>query len=287
MWSLDAVGHGDAALINLEVIGDAYDWVDNGRDLSNFMLHHLPTPAATYPLHLPFLPSDLPLHSSPIPPSTFPPITPHRSRTLVGMGHSLGGTALTFTASLLPTIFHSILLFDPILKPPNDPAAKLTERSLYMASGAMARRSQWGSREEAWTMLKANKGFFGKWDEEVLWKYVDEAMFETDDGQWALKMPPLLEAAAFLDPFRRSSSFLTSRLRNLSLHTRVHIYWAGEVPRIPPHFQPELLALSGQCRVNTDETVAGAGHMVAQDRPSEVGTSVAMKLGELLREAKL
>ena len=45
-------------------------------------------------------------------------------------------------------------------------------------------------------MLKGNKAFFGRWDDEVLWKYVDEAMYATDDGAWVLKMPPLLEAVS-------------------------------------------------------------------------------------------
>lgn len=76
------------------------------------------------------------------------------------------------------------------------------------------------------------------------------------------------------------------RLRNLSPHTRHHIYWAGVVPRIPPEYQTDVMALSGQCAVNTSETVEGAMHMVTQERPREVGVQVATKLGELLGDGR-
>lgn len=64
----------------------------------------------------------------------------------------------------------------------------------------MSKRSEWESRDEAWTSLKANKGFFGRWDDEVLASYVDEAMYATEDGKWRLKMPPLVEAVSPLTP---------------------------------------------------------------------------------------
>ena len=42
IWSLDMINQGDAALLNRHTLGDTFDWVDNGRDILQFILSYLP-----------------------------------------------------------------------------------------------------------------------------------------------------------------------------------------------------------------------------------------------------
>ena len=63
------------------------DWQDNSRDILHFLLHYLPPRAS---------PLELPTHLPPLPAHTAQTRRTHGlvSRTLIGVGHSLGGTTL-------------------------------------------------------------------------------------------------------------------------------------------------------------------------------------------------
>ena len=63
------------------------DWQDNSRDILHFLLHYLPERAST---------SDLPVHLARLPARVAQTrrTSGFASRTLIGVGHSLGGTTL-------------------------------------------------------------------------------------------------------------------------------------------------------------------------------------------------
>jgi hypothetical protein len=134
------------------------DRSDYGRDLANFLIHYLPEGSRSYsediPLRLPRL-SDL--------------IVEERikkgfsDRTLVAMGHSLGGDAVYVTINTMPPLtsysitpvfravcaisypklFSSVILTETTLFPPSNNKPNIR---LGFVSGSLGRRSSWASR---------------------------------------------------------------------------------------------------------------------------------------------
>jgi pimeloyl-ACP methyl ester carboxylesterase len=110
------------------------DWYDNTRDILNFLWHYLPeNPSAgrEWPLHLPILPSSI---------STLRKKSGFASRTLVSIGHSLGGGTTALAAYNAPQLFSTLILVDPIIESRDE-----YDRS-PLPYGAVKRRSHWPSR---------------------------------------------------------------------------------------------------------------------------------------------
>ena len=101
VWSWDAVQHGDAAVVNVAnqsgicassvfVFGATrdnaplVDWLDNSRDIANFLLHYLPehVEATVLPTRLERLPTSV---------TNAREEHGYRTRKLVVAGHSFGG----------------------------------------------------------------------------------------------------------------------------------------------------------------------------------------------------
>jgi len=193
LWALDSVHQGDSGVLNDGLLGDAFNWADNGRDILAFIINHInspqaldpapppPTPLTPAPSDRSLLLLDNPTPTLPhtYPPNPYPPqsipdtaplVSPPSARTfgarrIIGVGHSLGGGGLAFAASALPSVFAGAILVDPVLPPLGK-----TVRPLTM--GALVRREEWASR------AAAREGFLGKpffraWDERVLAKYVE------------------------------------------------------------------------------------------------------------------
>ena len=102
VWAWDAVQHGDAAVVNAEnlsgictssVLSTAtpwgmtirlVDWLDNARDIANFMVHYLPedVDATVLPIRLLRLPASV---------TSVREEHGFHTRKLVVVGHSFGG----------------------------------------------------------------------------------------------------------------------------------------------------------------------------------------------------
>ena len=184
------------------------DWQDNARDILNFVSRYLPSRADAFR-------GDLPVHL----PRVSDGVESARlqdgfggERTLVGIGHSLGGAAVyvfvldilssrsccfnylltpihfpprTLAAINNPALFSSLILVDPVICPPyvtRGPNVRV------LALGSVQRRHTWKTREEARTQLASSR-YFAAWDPEVLDNYVQFGLTPTDDGTVKLKMP--------------------------------------------------------------------------------------------------
>lgn len=102
VWAWDAVQHGDAAIVNADSLSGictfnatilqqrirgltitSVDWLDNTRDIANFLVHYLPEDLeATLPTRLPRLPASV---------TKVRGEHGYRTRKLVVVGHSFGG----------------------------------------------------------------------------------------------------------------------------------------------------------------------------------------------------
>lgn len=185
------------------------DGADGARDMLHFLRFYMPeaTTSGALPTHLPRLPdatADARLARG------------FADRTVVGIGHSLGGTCLyahqislvyfqadpllsrsTLAAIAQPAFFRgsSIICIDPFICAPYCNAGPTI---MNFVAGALARRSSWPSRAAALATFKANP-FFASWDPAMLALYVDCALYRpspTSDAV-ALKTDNVQEAILY------------------------------------------------------------------------------------------
>jgi lipase len=108
----------------------------------------------------------------------------------VGVGHSLGGHAMTLAAALGPKAFSSLLLLDPVIR----------RRDAYVGPWTGARfvakrRNRWISPREMFGRFE-NRPPFDSWDRAVLRDYCEYGLLADGDG-FVLACPPAVEAEIY------------------------------------------------------------------------------------------
>lgn len=104
---------------------------------------------------------------------------------------------MIFTASTFPQLFETLILVDPTIFPADTVRWPATST---LVNGAIIRRTQWKSREEAKTLFAKNKGFYGRWHKDVLDGYVHYGLLEDEQGV-QLKVDRMQEAVSNLLSF--------------------------------------------------------------------------------------
>lgn len=270
VWALDAVQHGDSGLVNEQQdLGALFIWNDHARDILNFILNFLPETVTS---------SALPTYLSRVPPEIssarekrgFP------NRQLVVVGHSFGGCTATLAAHTTPAPFSGLVLIDPIISPSS---FSLVEYVRQRIVGALARRSVWSSREEAYSLLRKSS-FFGTWDPEVLRSFVNYALVEDSSGKVRLKCSNILEAVVFADTMRSVEAWSVLP----QIDKRIAMKW------IIPSYEKSILksyelvqeAVWRRPENVTNTLVRTAAHIIVQDSPREL----ARGLHEFLQRSK-
>jgi len=149
-------------------------------------------------------------------------------RTLIGMGHSFGAAMTLKVAADNPGLFKALVLLDPIVFP--GPvwlgARMLSALGLHpMTKGALRRRREWASRQEALERLRG-RGIYEGWTEEALECFVEYATADAD-GSRVLRCPPELEAEIYGRPVYPWPSFRKVQVPVLFL------YGASSYPFFP------------------------------------------------------
>lgn len=254
IWAMDAVNHGDSALLNKSNLGDIFEWSDHARDILNFVAN--------------FLPESMDACNDPSLPQVSEQVSQQRrdhgfkSRIVVGLGHSLGGCTLVRAVIESPNLFSSVILVDPVIYP------SYSLRSLEIdgyIKGALARREHWPDRETARAAL-LNLPFFQAWNPDVLADYVTYGMYEFE-GEVKLKCPGYQEAATFSENGR-----LPCEVWELlpSLDERVPLKWimdsnnastSSKFDETTPQTVWRRPANSSNIRIQE------AGHLIPQETP--------------------
>ncbi|TRM57568.1 hypothetical protein BD626DRAFT_560288 [Schizophyllum amplum] len=292
----EAVQHGEAALINRAALRGLYSWRDNARDILNFLLHFIPAEAShdSLPAHLPRVPSAE---------TATRRVAGLTRRHVVAIGHSFGGctrcavivrllatnqlkltnivpssdasarrpcSALaTLTPPYGPLLIRSLVLIDPVIMAPKSGHNKSGLQVL--ASGAVGRRGQWASREDAREQFLASP-FFQRWDPEVLDAYVQNGLYE-QDGQVHLCMSPHDEALMFAEG--RTSWEVYKRLPSLT--SDVELRWI-----MPGRDRRRMLNSLGSAEEAerrvwlrpenaSNVRIEGAGHLIPHEKPEQLG----------------
>ncbi len=191
-------------------------------------------------------------------------------RSIVGVGHSMGGVFTLWAAVQRADLFRAVVLVDPVILS----AARLwavrlfrllrLEPRLPLVQSALRRRRTWPSRRACYEQYR-DKPFFAAWPDDSLWAYVEAGTREQPGGQVELVYPPEWEAHIFstapTDVWRA-----VPKLRLPALVVR------GERSAT---FRPESLArmrrLLPQARF---ALISDAGHLAPMERPAETGAAL-------------
>ncbi|GAA5925858.1 alpha/beta fold hydrolase [Sporobolomyces koalae] len=281
VWALDCVVQGDSAVLNDEVLGPVFNWMDHGRDILNFLVSYIDgnpsdPSSATTPTLKPASNVDQSLlkldNTTPVPAGANSPAQrKYRDRLIVGIGHSLGGGGTAFAATACPSLFSSVIFLDPVLVEPP------TRSTRPLAIGALVRKQKWKTREEALAGFQ-KKAFFRAWDEQVLQAYSQFGLKDTSEGV-ALKTTARLEALTFADAAVTASIRANQRLASLPPVLPVHFVWADENRSVLKESNIEQIC-KRQVPHSTMSRVEGAGHLIVHEKPR----LTAQRIGEFLKK---
>lgn len=268
VWAWESIQHGDAAIINRGSLSKFFDWSDNTRDIVNFFTNFLPSQPS---------PARLPLHLTRIPEIESLDRRSHGflHRRVMVVGHSYGGCTSTLAVQNFPALFDSLVLIDPVIPKPftSEEVGKVYhDKTDVLLTGSLLRRDTWSSREEALATFLKNP-FFRAWHPDVLSVYVDAGLYETTDDQGnavvKLKMPGIYESICFSERVVGHEVY-----HNLAaIEERIPIRWI--VPGTDEADQFGAPGATGQRvwarpRNSSNIRIAGAGHLIAQERPIEL-----------------
>ncbi|KAF9530599.1 Alpha/Beta hydrolase protein [Crepidotus variabilis] len=266
VWAWEAVQHGDAGLINAASASGTFDWSDNARDIVNFLSNFLPTRATN---------GDLPTRLTRVPEREVKERLEagfHRRR-VVFVGHSLGGTSLSFAACLYPALCTSLVLIDPIiLETPTEVESGAGRKGIQMMiGGAISRRNEWPSREAVLTGFLESP-FFRAWDPSVLKVYIECATYTTPSGTTKLKMPGILEAIVFADFYTAMEVFRHFHTLDKNIPLRCILPGKDEAMGIPGG---SVKWVELRPTNSTNVKIPGTGHLIPHEAPRELADDLA------------
>lgn len=265
VWCWEAVQHGDAALINETNLSGIFDWQDNARDIAHFLLYYLPEDASSkaLPTHLHLLPETI---------SESRKNKGFSSRSLVAVGHSLGGCSSVLAALNFPALFSSMILVDPVIINHGGYSPHI----FMLKMAALTRRERWSSREEALRLFKASP-FFGAWHPDTLQLYVTYGLCEDPQGGVKLKMSSVHEALVFAD--RIASNEAWELLEKVD--ERIELRWI--VPGKPGD-KGIMGEEATRVRVwrrpanSSNVVIHSAGHLIPHESPEELAQQISIFL---------
>ncbi|XP_063933961.1 uncharacterized protein LOC135145744 [Zophobas morio] len=100
----------------------------------------------------------------------------------VGIGHSMGATALAMAEYMKPGTFSHLILIEPVMFPPPYYNDLLTD----LAEWALLRRESFSSKKAAKDHMSKVEPF-KSWHPLALCAYIDGGLVQREDGDWHLK----------------------------------------------------------------------------------------------------
>lgn len=182
-------------------------------------------------------------------------------------GHSMGGTASLLAAAEAPARVRSLVLFDPVILPPEaqQPAASAgLAAPSPMVRGALRRRREFPSRQAAIEAYR-DRGAFRTWTEAQLVDYVAAGFRDRPDGTVELACAPEWEVSNYVNQRHDSwAAFAgsTCPIRILRAETDS-----------PGRLDGRLDALTASERISV-ETIPGTTHFLPMERPELVREAI-------------
>ncbi|KAI0654112.1 alpha/beta-hydrolase [Cubamyces menziesii] len=207
------------------------------------------------------------------------------SRKLVGIGHSMGATAIILSHTYQPPLpYVSVVLVDPMLLPSwvdSSPSNGGTRNILL--EGAEKRRDIWPSREEAWQQFTSRPAW-KIWDERVLKLYVQHGLRELPTAEYpdrtegvTLTYTKAQETACYRDKLGRTKAY--RYLPYLCDVLPVHFIW-GEMPDpiLTAEVKNTVMSEGTQGKHASEKRIKGAGHLLPQMQPERLAAALTSTL---------
>lgn len=197
-----------------------------------------------------------------------------RSQRLVGIGHSLGGVAITILQNLEPAFeFSSVILVEPMLSTTAEAVEPL--RSILIKY-AYERRDVWPSREFAYKNLKSRQRC-ERWDPRVLDLYIKFGL-RTHPGARHPRAPyngvslacsREEEVTMYREPDGATKP--VQDLDKVCSRMPVSIVFGSDNDYIPRAVQDALIDPTSGWRFSSVTRIDGVGHLVPQHTPNQLG----------------
>jgi pimeloyl-ACP methyl ester carboxylesterase len=195
---------------------------------------------------------------------------------VIGIGHSVGGVATIHAAIKRPEKFSRLILIEPTMLSPFLLFPLWLIRSVGrtprfgLIDGALRRRDTWANVEEAFEYFK-EKRLFARWPQDVLRAYAESITAPAGDGTLTLSWPREWEAQIYRTmptdvwplPRKIKQPFLL-------MHGELSDTFGPMSARVFRLLRPDTRMI----------TIKGAGHLVPQEKPDEVGKVIAEYLGK-------
>jgi pimeloyl-ACP methyl ester carboxylesterase len=197
-------------------------------------------------------------------------------RPVIGIGHSLGSITTMVAAVQHPERFSHLVLIDPTLLRPRMLWVIRIMRLLRQGNRfppvqvALHRRRTWENTEAAFAYFRG-KPLFVRWSDDAVRTYTESITAPNGEGSVSLVYSPEWEAQIYktvaTDVWRWPGRITQPVLVIRGEHTDVFTEACAR----------NFLRLNPRVRI---VTVAGAGHLVPQEQPEQVGKLIKAFLGE-------
>lgn len=196
---------------------------------------------------------------------------------VIGIGHSMGGHALT-AAAAERDVFTSLLLLDPTIASPDDYSGAHSYPKQFADGHPAARRRRHFTSPEEMRDRLAGKGSFGKFAPEILDDYCRYGLARQDDSSFELCCLPEVEAAIYISA--RSNGAIHAAVAGIEIPVTVV---RAEEP--PPErdvtnfaYSPTWVELAGRFSKGKDIYWPDSTHFIPMQFPQRV----VQLIGELL-----
>ncbi|KII85654.1 hypothetical protein PLICRDRAFT_115758 [Plicaturopsis crispa FD-325 SS-3] len=256
VWALDCVQHGDSALVNDANLGDIFDLGDYSRDVTNFLLYHLPEKStADAPVNLPRLPERTAAQRR---------LAGFTQRKVIGVAHSIGSVSFVYSAHAFPKLFDSLVLIDPMIMPEY---VRYLDAHRKFEAMCLRRQWLWETREQAERAV-ATGGYYQAWSNSGRAVFNKFALIDTPEGQTKLKAHPWHEVTMLLE--RRAVYETWELLAHIPPTVPIHWIWGATSTRSGGSVaQAQTSWRRGA--VDSNDALPGVGHMVPQEAPEGLG----------------
>jgi pimeloyl-ACP methyl ester carboxylesterase len=178
-----------------------------------------------------------------------------------GVGHSLGGHAVTLAAAIQPEAFSELVLIDPVVWPPTSYGGKRLE-----FSHVARRRNNWHSWIDLFYRLK-DRHPFDRWHRKVLLDYCEYGLIPRPSGNgYELACPPAVEAAIYQHSMDEESNIYPEIQR---IQASVTVVRCGRFSREIGGFSssPTANDLASRFRHAIDLYLADQSHFLPMEAP--------------------
>ncbi|KAF8877994.1 Alpha/beta hydrolase family-domain-containing protein [Infundibulicybe gibba] len=263
IWSVEAVHHGDTALLNAERMPKLFDRSDYAKDIANLCIHYMPEePRGPLPHHLDVLDQSTVDNRL---------ARGFSSRIVIGLGHSMGGDSQALASIYFPILFSACILLETTIFPIT---ANSHDRTLAAAASALGRRSSWASRAEAREAFLKSP-VFRAFHPAVLDSYITHGLYEDPKtGAVHLKQSPQWEAAEFTELQTNNETWELLP----TLDPGIELKWIMGADKSASAMvggedvsRRTLWRRPQNC---SNVTIPGAGHLLVQEKPAEVAQEI-------------